>query len=157
MLRPLLVGMNNPVSMAPQYALYPAPEGHAGHRLWSFLNDFCPVSRQEYIRVFERVNLVVGDWNKRAAAEQATRMRAELQSRHVVLLGTQVFEAFGHKRVLDQAPYADPNGLSFGCTYYQVPHPSGRNIWYNIPENRQRVGRLLSHLYKSYAESSSEV
>lgn len=32
--KPLIVGMNNPLSATPEHALYPWPRGCAGHRLY---------------------------------------------------------------------------------------------------------------------------
>ena len=34
-----------------------------------------------------------------------------------------------------------------GVTVRLLPHPSGRNLWYNDPTNRLLAGMLLSELY----------
>ena len=58
----------------------------------------------------------------------------------IVVLGQQVARALGL-----------PPGLIHpvvigGVTWRQVPHPSGRNLWYNVAEHRTIVGVLLEEL-----------
>lgn len=146
--KPILCGMNNPLSREPGYELYPLPAGCTGHRLYSMLNERLPsVTRRDYLDTFDRRNLVCGQVFSRALARQeAERMFAELwgSRRTVVLLGQDVVRAFGHPRLL-----VEPQEIG-GCTWRQVPHPSGRNLWFNKPEHRKMVGTLLEELYASY-------
>lgn len=148
-MRPILIGMNNPLSLAPGHELYPHPPGCTGHRLWSMLNERLPiVTRRRYLDTFERRNLVVGtQYDKRIARASASLIYAELwgSGRVVVLLGNAVRDAFG-----DVPPLLLHPQLIGGCTWRQIPHPSGRNLWYNVPENRKLVGVLLEELYAAY-------
>jgi len=156
--RPIIVGMNNPLSMRPEHALYPAPRGCAGHRLWSVLHDACGASRSDYLRAFERVNLVTGEWSSPAAQMAASAMLPRLASRRVALLGTEVWRAFeldAGAEVLscssiDVVLSIVPRHVEM-VRFYRVPHPSGRNRWFNDPINRAAVGRLLGDLYKGAA------
>lgn len=152
MSKPMLIGMNNPLSTRPGYELFPAPAGCTGHRLYEMLRERVPeVLRRGYLDTFERRNLVQGLTYDRASAKAAADLiYAELwgSKRTVVLLGEDVRRAFGHPRLL-----VEPQ-LIGGCTWRQIPHPSGRNFWYNKPENRKMVGVLLEELYVGYHVSA---
>lgn len=140
--RPVLVGMNNPISMRPEHALYPAPEGCSGHRLWRLLHEETGATRLQYIDRFCRINLVVGQWDRRRARLGARELLPSLLGRDVVVLGQKVREAFD---LPDR-----PTGESFhfgGARFYFLPHPSGRNLWYNSEANRQIARQLLGRLY----------
>ena len=147
-MKPILIGMNNPVSQAPGYELYPAPEGCTGHRLWTMLNERRPeVTRKMYLDAFDRRNLVVGTiYDKKLAQAAAERIYASLwgSGRTVVLLGRDVRKAFGIPPLL-----VHPQ-TSGGTIYRQVPHPSGRNPWYNDKKNSNLVAVLLDELYTAY-------
>lgn len=147
-MRPLLIGMNNPLSMEPEYALYPAPEGCTGYRLWQMLDQAVVngVLRATYIKVFERTNLVVGPWSARLARVNAGEMmrRGLGADRPVLLLGSDVWRAF--RLPADVLPCESTQPYPRGPVLWRVPHPSGRNLWYNDPDNRRRVGQLLARL-----------
>lgn len=149
--RLVIVGMNNPVSSAPEHALYPLPRHHAGGRLWQMLCDECGATMRQYVDAFERLNLVTGPaFASMIAVARAGELRPTLAGRSVVLLGQEVRKSFGHLRreLVGDAYFEDcPDGQVI--TFYQVPHPSGRNLWYNDESNRRAVGRLLSELYRS--------
>lgn len=144
--RPLLIGISNPVSSAPEHALFPFPVGCTGHRILQMLQSRLPnVTQKDYLNRFERRNLVphkIVDMT--IARETAARIQKELwgTGRTVVLLGEEVRRAFGHPRSL-----LHPQVIG-GATYRQVPHPSGRNHWYNEQKNRDLVAMLLEDLYK---------
>jgi hypothetical protein len=143
-MRPVLVGMNNPVSSDPKHALFPAPEGCTGHRLYEMLRSRIDISRGEYLARFDRRNVVsLRVWDKKMAAEGAAKLEQEFwgSGRTIVLLGNDTREAFGHPRSLLH-PY-----VIGGATWRQVPHPSGRNLWFNDPTNRELVAILLEGLY----------
>ena len=146
--KPVLIGMNNPLSSMDGHQLFPAPEGCTGHRIWKMLQERLPhVSRRSYLDTFERRNLVVGQqWSSTLGRSEAERVFAEFwgSGRVIVLLGEDVRRAFGHPRLV-----VEPQ-LIGGCTWRQVPHPSGRNLWYNSVNHRKMVGTLLEELYENY-------
>ena len=145
--RPLLIGMNNPISSPPEYALYPLPEGCTGNRLWKMLHARTQASMANYRDVFERRNLVRGKtFDGIQARARAYEVCVELRGsgRSIVLLGNDVREAFGHQKLLIHPQEID------GCTWRQIPHPSGRNRWYNAPENVRLAELLLEELYRTY-------
>jgi len=39
-----------------------------------------------------------------------------------------------------------------GVLFHYVPHPSGRNPWYNQLENCARVGARLAQIYNAYLD-----
>lgn len=145
--RPVLLGMNNPISLDPDHALYPVPPQHAGGRLYAMLDGAAQpgeVSTTKYIREFDRRNLVLGlQWNMRQASETADALVPELHSRHVVMLGSSVIAAFQVPRH-DWCVWSTQYGVRYCC----VPHPSGRCREYNDPQMRARVGQMLLYLYR---------
>lgn len=105
------------------------------------------VSRRDYLDTFERRNLVTGrQWSAKLGKQEAERTFAELwgSGRTVILLGEDVRRSFGHPRLL-----LEPQ-LIGGVTWRQIPHPSGRNLWYNSSNHRKMVGLLLEELYATY-------
>lgn len=173
-MKPILVGMNNPISTRPGHELYPAPEGCTGHRLWQMLHARTGASRVQYLDSFERRNLVRGrEWDRVAARARAYEVVQELRDsgRTVVLLGQSVREAFDYvlkNNGLDTwaIPCGDPAGIPpvlvhprvrAGVTWRQIPHPSGRNLWYNEEENRKIVELLMEELYVEYKAGLQQV
>lgn len=146
--RPILIGMNNPISQQDGHQLYPYPPGCTGHRLYEMLTERLPsVSRRQYLDTFERRNLVTGrSWSRPLGQSEAARTFAELfgSGRTIVLLGREVQAAFSIPPVL-----LHPQVIG-GSTWRQIPHPSGLNRWYNVSENRKLVGLLLEELYQAY-------
>lgn len=143
--RPVLIGMNNPVSSAPQHALFPHPPGCTGHRIYEMLRERIPtVTRREYLDAFDRRNVVSGKlYDKKLAREGAAKLEQEFwgSGRTVVLLGNDTVAAFGFPRLL-----IHPQVIG-GTTYRQIPHPSGRNLYYNDLDNRRVVAMLLEDLF----------
>lgn len=146
MQKPILIGMNNPVSSSPGHELYPYPPGCTGHRILEMLQSRIPeVTRRQYLERFERRNLVPHKlFDKKIAREYASKMEYELfgSGRQVVLFGADVAAAFGHPRL-----QIHPQMIG-GTTWRQVPHPSGLNRWYNEGNNRVVVSMLLEELYR---------
>ena len=167
MSKPILIGMNNPVSTRPGHELYPLPEGCTGNRLWRMLNSRTGASMHQYLNTFERRNLVRGvEYDRLAARARAHEVVQELRGsgRTVVLLGNAVREAFhfclkNSGDLLSSVPVPDESGLppllvhpqeAGGCTWRQIPHPSGRNLFYNDAKNREVVALLMEELYVNY-------
>lgn len=144
--------MNNPHSSDPRHALAPYPEGVAGHRLWRMLHDVSGASRTEYMRVFDRRNLLSAPrWDPVAARRESDDLWPTLEDRTVLILGQTT------RNVL-WLPEAPP--LSWRTTqrvrWCLVPHPSGRNRWYNDEINRLAVGMRLEALLEEWKKWSEE-
>lgn len=137
-LKPLLVGEVNPYGADPAMALYPLPEDASGGRLARILG----LSRGEYLRRFDRVNLCTGAWSIRAAREASYRLRVEGPPK--ILLGQKVAAAFGF-----------PAGPHFGKVgnFYFLPHPSGRNRIWNRPGAQEKARELLAEFLPTGTEA----
>jgi hypothetical protein len=138
------------------------------------LNERTGATITDYIRTFERRNLVRGmHYDRQRARARAYEMLCELRDsgRTIVLLGAAVREAFdfclkGSGDMLTSSPVMGERGLppllvhpqeAGGCTWRQIPHPSGRNLFYNEPKNREIVALLMEELYNDYREVSAAV
>lgn len=132
-MRPILIGIDNPHSKDPAMALHPRPAGCSGWRLWRMLCDRLRVSEQQYLRAFDRRNLSDGE-------------RPILPGSTVVLLGEEVWRGV---RVRYDIPrlLIHPQ-VRCGVTWRQVPHPSGRCLFYNDPAQRALVSLMLAELYE---------
>lgn len=152
----LLLGMNNPLSDDPEFDLFPYPEGSAGWRLWKMLPG--SVTRREYLKMFDRMNLLRSrEWSQVDARAAAAAIVPKLRGRLVVVLGTQVRAALGlplvrplerTRTVLPTTPSGD---AQVALDWLAIPHPSGRNRWYNEPGNRERTGAMLLELARRAA------
>jgi hypothetical protein len=131
--RPLLVGMTNPYVRMDKFteALYPAPEGCTGWRLWQMISEVSGISRDQYVEKFSRTNLDEPDLDEKVEASTV-----------IIPLGRV---AWGHFRLPAKARPLTGIHRS-GKKFVLVPHPSGRNLWYNDPANRRAVGEFLSAL-----------
>lgn len=149
-MRPLLLGMNNPHSDNPRWDLAPYPDNSSGWRLWKMIDDRVGISKRDYMKVFARHNLLHSrTWDKRKVKDAA--FAATFFTKPgvtVVLLGDDVRRAmnlFNGGKI--QKILIHPQVVN-GVTYRCVPHPSGRNLFYNDPIQRELVAMLLVDLYK---------
>lgn len=149
MSRPVIVGMNNPLSRDPEHALYPYPPRCTGHRLYEMMREYGGdgMSRARYLGTFERRNVLVGEeWSLRRAREAAPELRRLLAGRTVVYLGQQVLAALELPRV-EPLTWQSGDLINEGpARWCLVPHPSGLNRWYNDESNRAAAARLLLSL-----------
>lgn len=159
-IRPLLVGEDNPYGTDPRYALYPAPDQSAGARLCKIITGFSlkdklpGVAVRQYIKNFERANLCERKWSMREARDRAyelRRTRASANPVPIVLCGAKVSDAFG----VDYVPFEisdrfTPAGLPDGSQrvlrFVVLPHPSGRNRLWNTSD---AVARARAVLYEA--------
>ncbi len=154
-MKPLLIGMNNPHSTDPDFDLFPRPAGVAGHRLWCMMAEAADgyFPTWEYVKAFDRVNLVRGEWSRPAATLKAGTMLANGVglNRPVVLLGNEVVLAFkrGGMNLEDVAlfKWVGPS-KAFPWRVAHIPHPSGRSHTWNDPVVRQRAAVFLKDLVK---------
>ena len=123
MAKPLLIGIANPHEGAE--ALSPWITGCSGWRLWKMMADCRPVTQEEYADLFDRTNLDV--------------MEGEMFPAPSVtfLLGEEVRKAFKVHGMLIHPQVV--GGRKYRC----IPHPSGRNLFYNYKENRDLVAQAF--------------
>ena len=138
--KPLLVGELNPYGTDPEYSLYPFPEHSAGGRLATIILG---LTRAEYLRRFDRVNLCVGKWSMTEARKAAKTIRGDGGlfpggERTVVLLGRKVATAF------DLGVYPPFSVVKdFHMTHVLLPHPSGLCREWNKPDAVERARTVL--------------
>jgi len=163
--RPVLVGI------APSR---PGSEGQplsalGGRSTGATLAELAGLSASQYMMRFDRVNL--------CATTQASTIRTSvgrpyaemlagslLRGRRVVLLGMNVVECFGleefrcdlaewfdTREIRPQAGWAGYRaGMVPPFNYAILPHPSGRNRWYNEPANRERARAFMTELAEGW-------
>lgn len=130
-MRPIILGIDNPHRGE---ALAPHPPGCAGWNLWK-ISD---LSMREYEEAFDRRNLMT-KWDSGKAHEAGRQFHNSLpRGSNVIVLGQAVKEALG----LRDAVIVHPTEID-GITYRVIPHPSGRNLFYNNPINRMMIRILL--------------
>lgn len=150
-MKPILLGMNNPLSSRPEHALYPDPVGCTGHRIWRMLHARTQASQEEYLEAFDRRNLLgTRTWCTDQARDAASHFIREACGRVVLVLGAEPRDALRLPRLLVKPL------VMHGVTWRQLPHPSGRNLWYNNPENRHVAELLLEELYRNTHQAARE-
>jgi hypothetical protein len=147
-MRPLLLGMaRGDGKRGPE--LLPSTRGD-GNSAADRLLRISGMTRERYLASFERRNALPYLWSSKAAREESTKIRNRFRGRTVVVLGRATWRAIGLPRIewLDHYKEAAGEGRrsQSKTVWYLVPHPSGRNPWYNLAKNRSKVTRLLASL-----------
>lgn len=156
-MRTLLVGLDNPHSKDPSMALYPLPREATGWRIVQLIKQHDDdYSKGKYLLDFARCNLhPVGRAPSGAGARAKDRdaamfvmyMAAQLNVDEVVAFGRRVTGAFSEfctpPEFLQSKPIERGHRI---VRLWSLPHPSGRNYWYNDIDNARAAGRLLCDL-----------
>lgn len=152
MKKPLIVGMNNPYSDDPYFALYPSPEKSAGFKLYMMLKEAghregFNVLKQNYVDTFDRMNVVNGQsYNRLEASKNKPKILDAMRHRLTVICGAGT----ARDLKLFYGGFTLEKNVVGPYSYYVIPHPSGLTREYNDPEMRFRVGELLLSLYKEH-------
>lgn len=138
--RPWLVGESNPYQGPDDdpehtYDLYPAPDGSSGQRLCQVILG---LSRRDYLRLFQRRDLLAERWSVPAARASARDLLARSGRSTLVLLGGKVCAAFG----VPFHPFTY-GAASDGRAVAILPHPSGLSRAWNGPGAYGRARRLV--------------
>ena len=160
----VLVGLAPGPNTNPDLPLFPSPSHMTGGRLLTLTG----LSRRQYLTLFDRVNLLPYFPGKdkrddkfpvRPAKLSAQVMKPFFGGRTVILVGRNVAESFGltikfHEwtqwRVRRYTPF---NRHLSVATLAIIPHPSGRNLWYNDPDNKAESARF----WENFAERINEL
>ncbi len=131
----------------------PSASGEGGKpfdgRPGAFLAALCGLTLDEFLRLTTPVNLLSrfhgkqrhgkGDaFPKQPARDAARRMLPALRGTLVVAAGKEVAAAFGVVR-----PEWFQLRRAEGCVVLTIPHPSGINRSWNLPEMKERAGKAL--------------
>jgi hypothetical protein len=111
--------------------------GSSGWRL------FCVsgMTAKVYSICFERRNLVAEhQWDDAKAKIAAEAFFKEMigTRRKIICLGRPVWDAFGWMTI----DWCESLSIA-GCEWFLLPHPSGRNRWYNEQHNVARARKVL--------------
>lgn len=135
---PLLIGQAPGPNTNPDAPLWPKPLSSTGGRLMELMG----LGKVAYLRTFDRTNLLhthPGQWEDKDrfprvhARVAAQAMRPLLRGRPVIYVGRAVAEAFGHREL---AFHTWDRCGQWRYRHAVIPHPSGRNRWYNAEANR---------------------
>lgn len=155
MSKSVLLGMNNPISEDPRLALWPSPKYSTGGRILDLINDQrlqAPIASPAGFAVaFERANLLIGGWRKEEARQAGrwARRYYDVRRSTVIVFGEKVWGALG---LPSGHPLVLPTSQT-GGEWRRLPHPSGRNLWYNDPQNRLVAAILLRELYDRHGSN----
>lgn len=149
-MKPLIVGLNNPLSFYEDEALVTYPPGCTGERILRFMQAEDPAyTEADYYADFDRTNLWRGtrlpSGPGTAAAYRACGEAVLEKCRgreDVVLLGTRVWSAVTNRTPPDWFRAVSLADIRF----WFLPHPSARNLIYNQPSARERAGWALLHV-----------
>lgn len=154
----LFLGEDNPQSAAPEHALYPYPPGCAGQR---FCSDILAVHTRTYLATW-RTNLCNPTWKMREARKRAAALLSPTAPwSTIVMLGRKVAEAFSKLTdgvlgpmtfdVLDSLRITGvDDGSQKTFRIISLPHPSGRNLYWNNPRNKAIAREFLAERVPEY-------
>jgi hypothetical protein len=150
----LFVGLDNPQSMDPRYALFPHPPGCAGHRLMEMMQEVEPTfTRGQYINIPKTNLFPTGMCPKKKRKDwlhyAGVLLIAQKTGRgdKIVLFGNDVRNAILWAHDPDLCWDTPMRWVMMdGSRYAWVPHPSGRNTYYNDTRKRRKVARFLRKL-----------
>lgn len=144
------MGLDNPQSSDPRHALFPYPEGCSGNRLMRMMQEAAPsFDRSAYVSIAKTNLWPIGPApraerrlkNMMAAGAMVEQLREQKVT--VVLMGKEVAEAFYELLPGEMKVFR----ISGKPKFYWIPHPSGRNHYYNDKARRAKVGRFLVRRY----------
>ncbi len=150
-MKPLLVGLHNPLSHHPRDALLPFPSGSTGWRLWMMMRDVDPdCSRQLLVTGCDRKNLWRGEalpsgkTSNAAYQREGRRLLTSCKGRsNVILLGARVWDSVA---ACTPPEWMECLEVLPGCAFWRVPMPFSGNHVYDSLERREQVGQLLLDL-----------
>jgi hypothetical protein len=118
-------------------------EGQVG----ATIAEYAGISIEEYLARTERHNLFpqpILIWHDGQARQNAIDIWPSLIGRTTLLLGRNVTLAFGLHPPDLSLTWKHPNE---DVEIAMLPHPSGRNRWWNDPENRSAARRFLHQTF----------
>lgn len=153
----LLIGLDNNERADPRDALQPFTNGSSGHRLCRLIGFHLgrEYSGHEFVADFLRTNLY--PVSRAAEGDGRNQMDRDMFANtllfidwlgvdEVVLLGERVRYAFNSLFDDDLGWLESRFDGRTGTRFWAVPHPSGRNRWYNDERNYAAAAKLLAKL-----------
>jgi hypothetical protein len=128
------------------FPMYPYPARSAAGRLKACIE----FSTREYLQAFARANLMDAYPGKSfpataaATREAAMCIAREMAPRPLLLMGRGVATAFFLPATTPVLEWSPMHVREYVIQIAIVPHPSGRNLWYNVPANREAVRNFFA-------------
>lgn len=128
----MMLGMN-----VPRSGFEPLdPDGPTGKRLVSLIG-------RDVFDKFDRTNVLDRRiWSRQAARARASEVIASLRGRTVMVFGNEAWLTLS----LPSCVLLECVVMNESDEWYRVPHPSGRNRWYNEIARRGRVRDLFESI-----------
>lgn len=136
-MRPVIVGMCHPSSDDPDDVLELRTSNASGERLWKMMREAVPITKADFRRRFEFVNVSPSGSFKMDSAT-ADKVKKMIGKRPAIVLGRQTWMAL---RLTTNVAMFSRSG-----NWHLIGHPSGRNLLYNDPENRRAAGKILARV-----------
>jgi len=141
-----ILGLNQPQTGHPP--LDTRPVGSAGHRLWRMVSDVSDMTEEDWLEQTQRVNILSGEAlpkdYRSASRNRGDYIGGMIQRRTVLLLGEVVANAMRH----DEPPFVWARDRD----WITIPHPSGKNLFYNNPVHRAAAGLLIRDIVIGLAQ-----
>lgn len=159
MREPLLIGQAPGPNTDPALPLHPLPKTSTGGRLAELIG----MSPVDYHRSFERINLLQDFPGQHKRDDKFPLGKAKiaaraivplLRERVVILVGRNVATAFG---LLEEPFHVWMEDTQWCQAMAIVPHPSGRNHWYNKPDNRLEAQEFWKEAVARHVPDSSQL
>jgi uracil-DNA glycosylase len=118
-------------------------EGAIGKRL----AEYAGLTLDEYLTRTERRNLIEytsATWPTSQASLNAGMLWSSLIGRRTIMLGQRVAKSFGIQWQPLRWVTVDDRGTQVAI----LPHPSGKNLWWNEAENRAAARRFLTETFR---------
>ena len=122
----------------------PPLEGRVGARI----AEYASITEAEYLQFTDRHNLFnapISDWVPELARRSAEDIWPSMVGRATMLLGARVVTAFSLNPSRLHLDWQAVDGQ--GTIVSMLPHPSGRNLWWNEAENRAAARRFLERTF----------
>lgn len=115
------------------------PDGPTGRRLVDLIG-------RDVFDLFDRTNVLDRKiWSRQEAKRRADDVMSMMSGRDVMVFGNETWLVLSLPRCLWLDHVATVSGIR-STTWYRVPHPSGRNRWYNEPSRRVMVRELFERV-----------
>jgi hypothetical protein len=151
------------IGESPSKPVGTALAGRIGERLALL----CSTTPSDLDRRVDRHNLipeVLETWDYSRARRNAAFLMYQLGTYDaIVICGRKVAKAFG----MDRVPFLIPHKLDgraylpgstnvpdlYNPTFWVLPHPSARNLWYNNGENADKATIIMTDIFRKYGYS----
>ncbi len=138
-MKPVILGMNAP-NGGEALGLFPC--GGSGRRLFEASGFLLA----DYLSTFERINLLdLPEWDAGSARARSTWFKGAYAGRRIVVLGAGAWVALS----LPKTALFEWHLSKDETSWAMVPHTSGKNLWWNSEENKQRAREFFATFKRS--------